>query len=296
MGDMSRALGASERVFELIDRTPAMNISGGRTLSSVKGKLQFVNVTFAYPSRRDVQILDSFSLTFKPGEVVAIVGPSGSGKTTLAHLILRLYDTDYGMVTLDDADIRDLDPRWLRDTIGFVSQDPFLFATTIRENIAYGNPSASMLQVERAARDANIHEFILSLPDQYDTMCGERGARLSGGQKQRIAIARALLKEPKILIFDEATSALDSESEFLVQQAIERVVQGRTVVLIAHRLSTVRRADVILVMEGGKVIESGTHEELFARGGAYFKLVNRQLQNDLIPDVPHTPALVQLRE
>jgi len=279
-GDMLRALGASERVFELIDRESKMCITGGDIPYSVEGTVKFSRVSFSYPSRPEVQVLHELDLVLRPGEVLAMVGSSGSGKSSIAQLILRLYDVDSGVITLDDKDLRTLDPRWLRSQVGFVSQDPMLFSCSIRDNIAYGKPEADDMEVCDAARNANIHDFILSLPNKYDTLCGERGARLSGGQKQRVAIARALLKNPKILIFDEATSALDSESEYAVQVAMERVIKGRTVLIIAHRLSTVSKAKNIVVMEDGRIVEMGTHSELLGREGVYQRLVERQLQND----------------
>jgi len=280
VGDMLRALGASERVFELMDRETKMPITGGETMWSVEGTVKFSAVCFSYPSRPDIQVLHDLDLVLRPGEVVAMVGSSGSGKSSIAQLILRLYDVDSGVISLDGVDVRSLDPRWLRSQVGFVSQDPVLFSCSIKDNISYGKPEASDNEIDDAARNANIYDFIMSLPNKYDTLCGERGARLSGGQKQRVAIARALLKNPKILIFDEATSALDSESEHAVQVAMERVVKGRTVLIIAHRLSTVSKAKTIVVMAGGRVVEMGTHVELLSRGGTYQRLVERQLQND----------------
>jgi len=267
-------------VFELIDREPRMNVKGGEEPSAIHGRILFDHVSFSYPARNDKEILHDFSLELSPGQVVGVVGASGSGKTTLAHLVLRLYDVTQGRITLDGVDIRHLDPRWLRNHIGFVGQDPVLFDMTIRENISYGRPNATIEEVHMAAKAAHIHDFVLSLAEGYETMCGERGVRMSGGQKQRIAIARALVKDPKIIIFDEATSALDSENERLVQRAMEEVVIGRTVLVIAHRISTVKRADVIITMQEGKIVETGKHDELLALGGLYCQLVTTQLQND----------------
>jgi ATP-binding cassette subfamily B protein len=274
--DFMRALGASERVFELVDRVPGVvNVTGHR-LDRVEGRMRLEGLTFAYPTRPETNVLQSVDLELEPGRVLALVGPSGGGKSTVAGLIARLYDPQSGRVTLDGTDIRDLDTLWLREQIGAVAQEPVLFAATIEENILYGRPGATHAEVEAAARAANAHAFIEAFPDGYRTLVGERGVRLSGGQKQRIAIARALLKNPRILVLDEATSALDSESEHLVQEALDRLMHGRTVLVIAHRLSTVKDADRVVVIEHGSVAESGSHEELVARDGVYRRLVERQ--------------------
>jgi ATP-binding cassette subfamily B protein len=215
-------------------------------------------------------------LVLEPGKILALVGPSGAGKSTVAALIARFYDPISGTVTLDGRDLRTLDTHWLREQIGTVSQEPVLFACSIEENIRYGRMDASHEAVVAAARAANAHTFIESFPEGYGTLVGERGVRLSGGQKQRIAIARAILKDPRVLVLDEATSALDSESEHLVQEALERLMVGRTVLVIAHRISTVRDADTVAVVDGGRVIEAGRHDELVAQDGAYKRLVERQ--------------------
>ncbi len=275
-GDLMRAAGASQRVFALLDRAPGLEAARGEVLAQVDGRVRFDGVRFAYPSRPELDVLHRLDLEVAPGEVVALVGPSGAGKSTVAALLGRLYDPDGGAISIDGHDLRALEPRALRRHIGVVSQEPILFATTIAENIRYGRPEASDDAVRAAARAANAEAFIDGFPEGFDTPVGERGARLSGGQKQRIAIARALLKDPRILILDEATSALDAESEHLVQEALERLMEGRTTLIIAHRLSTVRRADRVVVLEHGRVAESGSHDALVASDGLYRRLVERQ--------------------
>jgi ATP-binding cassette subfamily B protein len=274
--DFMRAAGAAERVFELLDREPAIPPSGGLQPDEARGAVALEAVTFAYPTRADVNVLDELDLALAPGEVVAVVGPSGAGKSTVAALMMRFYDPQAGRVRFDDVDLRELDPRWLRGHIGTVAQEPVLFSTSIAENIRYGRPDATDAEVEEAAAAAHAHGFVSKFPDGYRTAVGERGVQLSGGQKQRIAIARALLKNPKLLILDEATSALDAESEHLVREALERLMRGRTSLVIAHRLSTVVGADRVVVLEGGRIVQNGPHAQLIAEDGPYRRLVERQ--------------------
>jgi ATP-binding cassette subfamily B protein len=274
--EFMRALGAAERVFELLDREPAMAPSGGALLPHVAGAVELEQVSFAYPSRKDVRVLDEVSLRLEPGEIVAVVGPSGAGKSTMAGLIARLYDPDAGRVLLDGRDVRDLDVSFLRRQIGTVAQEPILFGTSIAENIRYGRPGARDEEVREAARAANAAAFVERFPSGYETLVGERGVQLSGGQKQRVAIARAVLKDPRILVLDEATSALDAESEHLVKEALERLMRGRTTLIIAHRLSTVKDAHRVVVLDAGRVVQSGPHAELLLQDGLYRRLVERQ--------------------
>lgn len=276
-GDFMRASGAAERVFSLLDREPEIVSGRGESLSEVRGSIELRGVSFSYPSRLDVRVLQEMDLRIEPGEVVALVGPSGSGKSTIASLMARFYDPQEGQIFLDGEGLQGLDPDWLRRQIGVVSQEPVLFSKNIVDNIRYGRAEATLEEVKAAAKAANAHEFIENFPEGYETEVGERGVQLSGGQKQRVAIARALLKDPRVLILDEATSALDAESEFLVKEALERLMQGRTTLVIAHRLSTVRDADRVVVIEKGRIAQAGSHEELMeAEGSIYHRLVQRQ--------------------
>ena len=273
--DFMKAVGASDRVFQLMDRAPGVS-SGDLRPDALAGAVVFDGVRFAYPTRPDIDVLVDFDLQLNPGETVALVGPSGGGKSTVASLLSRFYDPDAGDIQLDGTPFTALDPDWLRRQVGVVSQEPTLFAASVRDNIRYARPDATDADVVAAATAANAHEFIADFPEAYETLVGERGVRLSGGQKQRVAIARALLKDPRILVLDEATSALDAESEHLVQEALERLMQGRSTLIIAHRLSTVKDADRVLVLDAGRVVEQGNHAELLVRDGLYRQLVERQ--------------------
>ncbi|XP_030301758.1 ATP-binding cassette sub-family B member 8, mitochondrial isoform X1 [Calypte anna] len=282
MGQVVRGLSAGARVLELLRLEPSVGLRGGGSIPhhSLLGHISFNHVSFSYPTRPGHPVLQDFSLTLPPGKTVAIVGPSGEGKSTVAALLERFYEPTRGTITLDGRDIAELDPSWLRGKVlGFISQEPVLFGTSILENIRFGRPGASDAEVESAARMANADGFIRAFPEGYHTLVGERGVALSGGQKQRVAIARALLKDPQVLILDEATSALDAESERAVQEALDRASHGRTVLVIAHRLSTVRGAHCIVVLARGRVAEAGTHEELVRRGGLYAELIRRQQQD-----------------
>ncbi|HEV1284444.1 MAG TPA: ABC transporter transmembrane domain-containing protein [Bryobacteraceae bacterium] len=278
-----QALGASQRVFEYLDREQQIKEKpNALKLARFEKSILFDSASFHYPSAPLGFFLDSIRLEVKRGEIAALVGPSGSGKTTLANLVPRFYDVCSGSIRVDGKDIRDLRLDSLRDKIGIVAQDTFLFNDTVANNIGYGRPDAMREQIQAAARNALAEEFILRMPESYDTMIGERGQKLSGGQRQRLAIARALLKDAPILILDEATSHLDTESERLVQTALQNLMEHRTVIVIAHRLSTIRRADKIVVLDRGKIAEIGSHEELVSGGGIYQRLHDMQFLEDPI--------------
>ncbi|RMC04951.1 hypothetical protein DUI87_18129 [Hirundo rustica rustica] len=293
------ARGAAYTVFNIIDNVSIFALTISKLLlkepqidsysetgykpDHIKGNLEFKNVYFNYPSRPDVEILKGLNLKINSGQTVALVGGSGCGKSTTVQLIQRFYDPKEGMVTIDGEDIRTLNVRYLREVIGVVNQEPVLFATTIAENIRYGREDVTMEEIEKATKEANAYDFIMKLPNKFETVVGERGAQLSGGQKQRIAIARALVRNPKILLLDEATSALDTESESIVQAALDKAREGRTTVVVAHRLSTVRNADMIAVFEGGVIKEQGNHVKLLERKGIYHKLVNMQAIEAEVP-------------
>ena len=277
------AVGAAERVFEILEMDPAIADPAAPVAmaSPVRGRVAFENVSFRYqPDPSLPWTLEDITLTCAPGEVVALVGPSGGGKTTLVSLLPRFWDVDKGRIALDGVDVRSLRLADLRGAIAIVPQDPALFSGTVRENIAYGRPGASLEEVRSAALAAHADEFIERLPQGYETVVGERGVKLSGGQRQRVAIARAILKDPAVLILDEATSNLDAESERLIEDALGKLLVGRTTLIIAHRLSTVRRADRLVVVDHGRIVEEGTHGELLELGGVYARLYQRQFRDD----------------
>ncbi|WP_433763814.1 ABC transporter ATP-binding protein [Flavobacterium ginsenosidimutans] len=279
---IQKAVGATERVFELLEETPEeINAKPRLTaVEKIKGNVAFKNVAFSYPSRKEVQVLKDVNFNAEFGQKIAIVGPSGAGKSTISSLLLRFYDITSGEILVDGKSIHNYDLEELRGNMSIVPQDVILFGGTIRENIAYGNPNATEEEIINAAKQANAFNFVDGFPEKFETLVGERGVKLSGGQRQRIAIARALLKNPSILILDEATSSLDSESEKLVQEALEVLMEGRTSIIIAHRLSTIRNADKILVLDNGKISEEGTHQELInLENGIYKNLSNLQFSN-----------------
>ena len=279
---IQKAIGATERVFELLEETPEKisSIQNAVKIDKIKGNVTFKNVAFSYPSRKEIKVLKDVNFTAEFGQKIAIVGPSGTGKSTIASLLLRFYDIDSGEIIIDGKNIYDYDLENLRGNMSIVPQDVILFGGTIKENIAYGKPDATEEEILLAAKQANAFNFIEGFPEKFETLVGERGIKLSGGQRQRIAIARALLKNPSILILDEATSSLDSESEKLVQEALEILMEGRTSIIIAHRLSTIRSADQILVLDNGVISEQGTHQELIAlENGKYKNLSNLQFSN-----------------
>ena len=278
---IQKTVGSSERLLEILKTQPEIDATQTiGTKTNINGKIIFDNVQFEYPTRKDVQVLKGVSFTIAEGEKVALVGPSGAGKSTIVQLLLRYYNIEAGTITIDDKNIQQLPPQELRSNIGIVPQEVILFGGTIKENILYGKIEATESELTEAARKANALQFIQSFPDGFNTVVGERGVKLSGGQKQRIAIARAILKNPKILVLDEATSSLDAESETLVQEALDELMKDRTTVIIAHRLSTIRKADRIMVIDKGQIIEQGNHELLMQNeNGLYHHLVKLQFQS-----------------
>jgi len=280
-GDLLRAAGASERIAELLTAEPEIRAPAEpkKLPEPAQGELVFENVTFHYPTRRETSALEEFNLKVKARERLALVGPSGAGKTTIFQLAERFYDPDEGRVLLDGIDLKDADPADVRQRIAMVPQETVIFAASARDNLRYGNWDASEEELWQAARDANAEQFLRALPEGLDTYMGEGGARLSGGQRQRIAIARALLRDAPLLLLDEATSALDAESERLVQDALDRLMEHRTTIVIAHRLATVRAADRIVVMDQGRIVEEGTHTSLSRRGGLYARLARLQFED-----------------
>jgi ABC-type multidrug transport system fused ATPase/permease subunit len=281
---LAMAAAAGERIFEILDAVSEVeDAPGARELPAVQGRVRFENVSFAYFGRH--QVLSDLSFEAEPGQVIALLGATGSGKSTIINLIPRFYDPTGGRITLDGHDLRDVTLNSLRDQIGIVLQETTLFAASIRENIAFGRPDCTENEVVAAAKAAQAHEFITEMDEGYDTPVGERGATLSGGQRQRVAIARALLKDPRVLILDDATSSVDTETERLIQIALEELMRGRTAFVIAQRLSTVRAADLILVLDKGRIAARGTHQELLRTSGLYAEIYNRQLR-------PQAPAAI----
>jgi ABC-type multidrug transport system fused ATPase/permease subunit len=280
---LQRAAGATDRLFAVIDSVPAIRDAEITTpLPAGRGRITFENVSFAYPTRRGQPVLTNVNLVIEPGEVIAVVGPSGAGKSTILSLLYRFYDVDGGRVLFEGVDVRELQLAELRGSLAMVAQEPVLFSGSVRDNIGYGKDGATEAEIEQAAKDAFAHDFISGFPDGYATVIGERGTKLSGGQKQRIALARALIANPRVLILDEATSNLDAESEAAVQAALARIMADRTTIIVAHRLSTVRDADRIVVIDDARIVEQGAHDELMDRRGIYRRLVEHQLIADRV--------------
>ena len=275
---LNRAATSVQRIFEILDTEPAIfSKAGALPIRKIQGRIELRNVSFSYDGIR--KVLKNVNLTIEPGEMIGLAGPSGGGKTTLVNLICRFYDVLEGQILIDGVDVRDYDVEPLRRSIGVVLQEPFLFYGTVARNIAYGKPEATLEEIIAAAKAANAHDFIVGFPDGYDTMVGERGQTLSGGERQRISIARAILHNPAILILDEATSSVDTETEKLIQEALDRLMAHRTTIAIAHRLSTLRRTTRLVILDKGEIVEQGSHEELSHKeGGVYAKLLKMQVE------------------
>jgi ATP-binding cassette subfamily B protein len=271
-----------ERIMDILDAEPEHDFGKGNRNANIGGRIEFKNVNFSFD--RTKKVLKDINLVIEPGDVVGIVGTTGSGKSTLINLLLRYYDHHEGTITVDGVDIRDIDMEYYRSNIGYVQQEPMMFHDTIYNNICYGNGTFSIDEVINAADIANAHEFIVRQPDGYDSVLGERGTDLSGGERQRISIARAMLRNPKMLVFDEATAAVDSETERLIQDAIENMITGRTTLMIAHRLSTLAKANKIIVVDNGHILEFGSPAELMEKKGKYYKLVQIQSMSDQIAE------------
>ncbi len=290
MGDLyaqvQKTIGASERILDILEETPEVDVVNPPAVLSipVEGNIAFRNVHFSYPSRPDVEVLKGISLDVRSGRKIALVGQSGAGKSTIVQLLMRFYPLGSGTISIDGRNLTDFDVTNLRQNIAVVPQEVILFGGTILENISYGKPDATEAEIREAARKANALDFVQSFPEGFQTVVGERGVKLSGGQRQRIAIARAILKDPAILILDEATSSLDAESEYLVQEALDILMQNRTTIIIAHRLATIRKVDMIYVLRDGQIAESGTHDELAnLDDGMYANLVKLQFQTKFEP-------------
>ena len=273
---VQKSVGATENLMNIIQQSNEKELMEGKSKPTIIGEVAFQNIVFAYPQRKDIDVLKGVNISASKNDTIALVGSSGAGKSTISALLLKYYKLEKGAITFDGVNINEIDTNHLRESIAIVPQEVMLFAGSILENITFGNPKASKEGVIEAAKKANAYDFISSFPEAFETQVGDRGIQLSGGQKQRIAIARAILKNPTILILDEATSALDSESEKLVQEALEKLMVGRTSFVIAHRLSTIRKANKILVLNQGEIVESGTHDELIANKGIYSNLVDLQ--------------------
>ena len=283
--DLTRSTALFERIFEYLDmKQDIVDHPNAQELKDVKGAIKFDHVNFSYNDKTET--LKDINISIEAGKMIAFVGPSGAGKTTITYMLPRLYDINEGAITIDGIDIRDVTVESLRSQIGIVMQDTYMFNTTIRENLLFARSDATDEELISACRTSNIHDFIESLPNGYDTIVGERGIKLSGGEKQRLSIARALLKDPRIVILDEATSSLDSVSESLIQEAIKPLLKDRTSLVIAHRLSTIMSADRIYVVEAGRIVEQGTHNELLKQGGVYKELCDKQFKTDANEEEP----------